>query len=280
MKSSIAALVTALALAAAVAAGGAGADGKGSISILLGGQGALAPDGKVRYVALTTGRQTIVSVVRVRGGQILGWRLVRGYFGVPVVSLDGRTEGVSRDGRTLVLASTPSVSRTGATGTRFAVIDTRTLRLRWIALRGSFAYDALSPDASTLYLVEYLSTAQNAPYRVRAYDVASRRLLARAIVDRIEREAVMRGQPVTRATSPDGRWAYTLYARQKAEPFVHALDTVRREAFCIDLPFRLPQPKQMELRLKLADGGGMLSVLQGRTSLAEIDTRALSVQGG
>ena len=88
----------------------------------------------------------------------------------------------------------------------------------------------------------------------------------------------MGGEPVTRATSSDGRWAYTLYARQKREPFVHALDTVRQEAFCIDLPLRLPQPKQMELRLKLTDRGGSLSVRQGRTSLAAIDTRSFAVR--
>jgi len=34
-----------------------------------------APDGKVRYVALTTGRQTILSVVRSRGGQVVRWRV-------------------------------------------------------------------------------------------------------------------------------------------------------------------------------------------------------------
>ena len=44
----------------------------------------------------------------------------------------------------------------------------------------------------------------------------------------------MTGVPVTRLPSPDGRWDYTLY--QSAEhPFVHALDTQRRTAVCIDL---------------------------------------------
>lgn len=45
----------------------------------------------------------------------------------------------------------------------------------------------------------------------------------------------MTGQPVTRASSADGTWAYTLYTRQRDAPFVHALDTRRREAVCIDL---------------------------------------------
>ena len=59
----------------------------------------------------------------------------------------------------------------------------------------------------------------------------------------------MRGEPGTRATSADGRWAYTLYARQKHAPFVHALDTARRQAYCIDLPLDVGRAEQMTLRL-------------------------------
>jgi hypothetical protein len=46
----------------------------------------------------------------------------------------------------------------------------------------------------------------------------------------------MRGNPLTRTTSPGGRWAYTLYDGAGGTPFVHALDTSRRTAHCIDLP--------------------------------------------
>jgi len=281
MKSSIAALVIALALAAAVAAGGAGANGSPySPGLVYGWDGVLASNGAVRFVTLSTARSTIAAAVRVRGGRVLRSRALRGFYGVPLVAYDGTSGGLSGDGKSLVLASYGPVPGTAGV-TRFVVLNTRTLRMRrLVELSGSWSFDVISPDGSLLYLVEHLSVGPSPRYRVRLFDVAAGRLLSGAIVDRIGKEAVMRGQPVTRATSPDGRWAYTLYARQKREPFVHALDTARREALCIDLPFRLPQPKQMELRLKLADGGGMLSVLQGRTSLAEIDTRALSVQGG
>ena len=83
----------------------------------------------------------------------------------------------------------------------------------------------------------------------------------------------MRGQPVTRRTSRDGRWAYTLYARGR-EPFVHALDTVQGEAYCIDLPLRLRQLEQMGLRLRLGARGG-LEVRRGRVTLAVVDTERL-----
>jgi hypothetical protein len=260
-------------IAALVAVGGAGADGGAPTYVLLGGKGVLSPDGSVRYVALTTGRQTVVSVVRVRGGQVVRWRLVPGYFGVPVVALDGTTAGISEDGRTLVLADAP-----GGRMTDFAVIDTRTLRLRRVELRGSWSYDAISPDGSTLFLVEYLGTTADPPYRVRVFDLGAWRLLARPLVDRREREAVMRGRPVTRVSSRNGRWAYTLYARAQDEPFVHALDTVRRSAFCIDLPLELHLGEQTGLRLALRARGRLLVVRAGERSVAVIDTRTLRLR--
>ena len=86
----------------------------------------------------------------------------------------------------------------------------------------------------------------------------------------------MRGWSVTRKTSSNGRWAYTLYARAKKEPFVHALDTVRRQAYCIDLPLDLTRPDQMSLRLALR-ADRMLEVRQGRDTVAAVDTRTLVV---
>lgn len=272
MKSILVAISVVLVAAFAVPASGAGAGG-GPITIMFGGAGVRSPDGKLRYVALTTSRQTIVSVVRVRGGQVLRSRLLRGYLGVPVVGSDGTTEGVSADGRTLVLASTPGISRS----TQFAVVETKSLRLRRIALRGSWSYDALSPDGKTLYLVEYLSNGPTPPYRVRAYDLEKRRLLTKIIVDRVAKASVMYGQAVTRATSSDGRWAYTLYARASNTPFVHALDTVRKQARCVFLPGRLVLGEQMSLRLRL-QRGGELAVHNQRATVAVIDTRTFKVR--
>ncbi len=266
-------LVLAIAAIAAISVTGASAQkgGGAPLSVLLGGQGVASPDGKVRYVALTTGRQTIVSVVRVRGGRVDRWRLLSGYFGVPIVSLDGATAGVSHDGRKLVLATVA-----GGTTTQFAVIDTRTLKLRRIELRGLWSFDAIAPDASTLYLVQYSGPGSNAAYSVRAYDLATNRMLSRPIVDRDVGAELMRGWAVTRATSSDGRWAYTLYAKQKGKPFVHALDTADRKAYCIDLPLEFGRPEQMGLRLRLR-AGRMLEVRNGQEMVATVDTRSFVV---
>jgi hypothetical protein len=264
-------LVLALSVLSGSGAVGAHAQKGGPITVLTGGQGVVAPDGKVRYIALTTGRQTIVSFVQLPGGQVDRWRQLPGYFGVPVIALDGTTDGVSGDGRTLVLA-TPS----GGVTTQFALIDTKTMKLRRVTLRGTWSYDAISPDGSILYLIQYTEVGPNLSYRVRAYDLAARRLLARPIVDAEIGERLMRGRTVTRRTASGGRWAYTLYARTKKQPFVHALDTVQRRAYCIDLPLDLKRADQMSLRLALR-GGRMLEVRLGRDNVAAIDTRTLVV---
>ena len=262
--------------AAAVCVGGASANGSPySPGLAYGWDGVRAPGSSVRFVTLGTARTTVVAVIRVRGGRVVRSRAVTGFYGVPLVAYDGTAGGLSGDGRSLVVASYGPLP--GDAGrTRFAVLSTRTLRPRRVVeLSGAWSYDAISPDGSLLYLVEHLSAGTNPRYRVRVFDLEASRLLPKAIVDRVEREAVMRGQPVTRATSPDGRWAYTLYARQEQEPFVHALDTTRGEAFCIDLPLRMAQPRQMTLRLRLG-ARGALHVVGGRAALARIDTRSFA----
>lgn len=263
-------------VAAAALAGGAGANGSPySPGLTYGWEGVRAPGAPVRYVTLGTARTTVVAGIQVRGGRIVRSGVVRGFYGIPIVAYDGTAGGLSGDGKSLVLGSYgPLPGDRGTTG--FVVMSTRTLRpTQLLRLPGSWSYDAISPDGTRLYLVEHLSAGTSPRYRVRVYDLAARRLVPGAVVDRVEREAVMRGQPVTRAASSDGRWAYTLYARQAQSPFVHALDTHRGHAFCIDVPLRAPQPKQMTLRLRLLPGGD-LRVVRGRSSVATIDTRALT----
>jgi hypothetical protein len=74
----------------------------------------------------------------------------------------------------------------------------------------------------------------------------------------------MAGLPLSRASSPDGRWAYTLYDADGGEPFVHALDTVGRTAVCIDLPqlARVPSRHAYLLQIQIRDGGRELAVLK------------------
>jgi hypothetical protein len=277
MKTSIALLALALAFAAAVAAGGAGANGSPySPGLVYGGDGVLARDAGVRYVTLTTERSTLVSVIRRDSGHVERWRLLRGFYGIPLVAYDGTSGGLSGNGKRLVVGSYGPIP--GNRGiTRFAVLDTKSLKLRRsIALDGSWSFDAISPDGSTLYLTQHITAGANPLYRVRSYDVRTG-LLRGPVVDRIEGAQDMGGEPVTRAASAGGRWAYTLYARAKHGPFIHALDTAKREAFCIGLPLDLGRDEQWQLRLKLREHSELLAVRSRSGILATVDTESWEV---
>jgi hypothetical protein len=272
-------LAALLAVVAAATAGGVSANGSPySPGLDYGGEGVQAPAGEVRYVTLGTPTSTIVAAIGVRGGRVVRSRAVRGFFGVPLVAYDGTTAGLSGDGRTLVVASYGPLPGNAGT-TRFLALRARTLKpYRRIELRGSWSFDALSPDGSRLYLVQHITAGPSPKYRVRVYDLAGGRLLPNAVIDRLVSKAIMGGQPATRVTTSDGRWAYTLYARQNGKPFVHALDTARRKAFCIDLPLRLGEAEQMRLRMRLRDDD--LTVRLANSKLAVVDRRSFVVHLG
>jgi len=272
-------LLLALALAIVLLATAAAARGDGSPyapGLVQGADGVVSPDRSVRYVALGTPRSTVVAAIRIRTGRVVRSNVLRGFYGVPIVAWDNSTGGVSGDGRTLVLGSYgPPPGSPGVT--RFVVLGAKTLRkLRTLTLEGSWAYDAISPDGSKMFLIEYLAAGQNPHYRVRSLDIGTGRVDPDPVVDRREEEVLMRGQPVTRAVSPDGRWAYTLYARPAQGPFVHALDTAQRRAYCIDLPLHLRQLEQMALRLRMH--GGALDVRSRRATVATVDAETLALR--
>jgi DNA-binding beta-propeller fold protein YncE len=270
--------VAALAFFAAIAAGGAGANGSPfSPGLVYGGDGVASPRQDVRYVTLGTERSTLVSVIRTAGGRVMRSRSLRGHYGIPLVAYDGTAGGLSGNGKRLLVATYgPPPGSPGMT--RFAVLDTKSLRVRrLVRLSGSYSFDAISPDASILYLTQHVRAGKHPVYRVRTYDVRSG-VLRGAIVDRLEDEEDMGGEPVTRASSADGRWAYTLYARRGHEPFVHALDTAEREAFCIDLPLELGYNDQWGLRLELHERSERLSVGLNDGTLATIDTGSWEVE--
>jgi hypothetical protein len=197
-------------------------------------QGATAPGDPYRYVALPArGATTLLKVSR-DDGIALRHRLIAGESVVGAVAMDASTTGLSADGATLALIEPrgAQVQRV----THLVLVNTLTLRpTARLAIPGDFTLDGISPDGRRLYLVQYRSPAANPlDYAVRAYDVAHRRLLPKPIVDARHPDEKMTGFPMTRAVSPDGRWAYTLYSGGE-ENFVHALDMADGRAFCVDL---------------------------------------------
>jgi hypothetical protein len=259
-------------LCAAIGTATALGDG-GPVYVMQGGDGIAR--GKIRYVAFATGDGTVLEVISRRGGRVLNYSILSGNYGIPMVAYDGTADGLARDGRTLVLGDV-SGGPTLRKSSSFAVVDVRRLRLRQtIRLRGDFAFDALSPDGRMLYLIEHLSIP-NSRYRVRAYDRFAGELLAKPVTDARRWQSVMQGVPVARATTRDGRWAYTLYGGND-HPFVHALDTAKAKALCIDLPAGKLPSNHYSLRIRLdRDGRLVVRTTKGRVA-AVIDRKRLRI---
>jgi hypothetical protein len=98
-------------------------------------------------------------------------------------------------------------------------------------------------------------------YIVRGYNLHTHTLLPRRIADKTQASWVMQGWAVTRATSANGRWIYTLYANPGGYPFVHALDTVNSVAHCVGLPWPATNGEQGAVfNYSLRLNGHMLAV--------------------
>jgi hypothetical protein len=260
------------------AAAYARADGGGpSPGISIGWDGIVAPNGKVRYVTLSSGRNTVVAVVSIHGGRVLRFGWLRGSYGVPLVAYDGSTGGLSHDGTTLVLGTQLLSARPAVS--RFAIVDTKTFRLlRTVALPGMFSFDALSPDAKTLYLIQYVDERNYAHYLVRAYDLGAGKLLPQRIADKRELKEAMSGSPMRRVTSADGTWVYTLYQKPKAKPFIHALNAAHRFAVCIDLPWIGSQARLWQMQLALSANESKLALgRRGAAPTLVVDTKTFRV---
>lgn len=194
-----------------------------------GGEGVMSNDGTTRFVAYGAGDKTLVKAIRASDDSVLRSQTVDGSFGVPKLTQKGPGGGLFRDGSSFVLQSTGYASTTS-----FQLMSTSDLQPRpVITLKGTFFFDALSPDGSKLYLIQHTSSEDLVHYVVRAYDFETQGLLPGKIADKTQRGWVMQGFPAARATSGDGRWVYTLYMNPSGYPFVHALDTVNAVAHCV-----------------------------------------------
>jgi hypothetical protein len=238
-----------------------------------GAAGVTAPGVGTRYVSVRVRGRTLIAGIERRGGRILVSRITRRPLVVPAVAYDGAATGLSADGRTLVLGT----ARSGFPRRRssFTVFDAETLRRRdSMTLRGHFTLDAISPDGARLYFIQSQSVTR---YAVRAYDVAAGRLLPDPVVDPAEADEPMRGIPLARAMSRDGRWAYTLYDGDGKAPFIHALDTSDAQAKCIDLDMLAGRPDLMDLRLIVAGDGTVVVRDADRRPLLAVNPRTFAV---
>ena len=144
----------ALALVLAAAAHAAGP----SPGLLLGPAGITTPAQKYRFVTLHGPRATKLAAIDKATGKVVRSHSLRGEWGIPYVAFDGTVDGLSRDGKTLVIADWAQARSSPFRPTSsFRIYGTTTLDLRSrFTLRGDFSFDALSPDGQTLYLIEHV----------------------------------------------------------------------------------------------------------------------------
>lgn len=273
-------------------------------------QGATAPGLPYRYVAVGPSSPyrldskdeipnfTVVGRIDKQGGRLGRWWYLPARYSIPAAAFDDTAGGLSADGSTLVLSRFSWIYPPRNTGLAILHTERRPYNphgrgrsptlIDKLSLPGSFSFDAISPDGSTVYLIEHLSRYYGGPYQVRALEVKSGKLLPKPIVDPAEPMERMEGIPVSRVTSRDGRWAYTLYsANEKGEyekahePFIHALDTMAGRAVCVDLP-QLEGYDRFWLRLRLDRAGRRLEVFNRRQRnakvLLSVNTRSFEVE--
>ena len=256
----------------------ADASGGPAAGVDAGPTGVTAAGDSSRYVTLPTEKGTLLARIRRAGGQVERWRVLPRSLVIPAVAYDGTATGLSGDGGTLVLASPRAGFPRRHSG--FAVLDARRLRPRFaFRLRGDFTLDAVSPDGRRLFLIEQTSRRDLSRYAVRAYDVGTRRLDPRPIVDPAEADEPMRGSPIARASSADSRWAYTLYDGNGEHPFIHALDTAQARARCVDLDQLARREDLPSLGLTVdRDGGIVVHEPTTHRPLLAVDPRSFRVR--
>lgn len=228
-----------------------------------------------RYVTVnpqTKPALTIVERIEMSNGAIDRWWYLRGHYVIPAVAYDGSAGGLSANGRSLALIH---FSRNfPPPPTRVAILDTGVyLRhprragqhrpqhaIRYFDLRGQFAFQAISPNGSKLYLRHYRmrdrgSTHDRRPddFDLWTLDTRDGGLAPRPLSVTNSRRQLA-GLPISGATSPDGRWAYALYDGDMRLPFLLALDTATGRLLRVDLPGleRLHNPFLLKLRLDSA----------------------------
>jgi hypothetical protein len=223
-------------------------------------QGIQAPSG-YRYVMID-GKEGVFLLRIAPDQHVAAYRPLPGPYTIPAVAMDRTTSGLSADGKTLILIQ-PRFPY-GRHHTRFLILSLPGMHVRAaVTLPGDFTFDAMAPDASVLYFIHYLSERDPTRYEVRAFDTEGLKLVPGAIVDRTEPDEEMRGYPVSRVTSADGRYAYTLYDGGGDTPFVHVLDTVAGEAHCVDLDGLGGNNAIHLFRLRRQPGGDVAVALNG-----------------
>lgn len=156
-------------------------------------------------------------------------RTIPGRWEIPVITTDGRLDGVSPNGKTLVLVGVNEPSK-------FAILDGSLTEEPVIrSLPERFSFDTVSDDGSRLIVIENLNDAGK--YQVRSYNVARERLDEQVLAEKEDfgtnGPLPMQGFAISRTVASN--MVLTLY-KSKDHMFVHALDPNQEYIVdCLDL---------------------------------------------
>jgi hypothetical protein len=167
-------------------------------------------------------------------GATLGTLPLGHAYRLPDASAGGVPGGLSPNGRWLILERYDATGNDLPSATHLLLVETPALKLaRRIDLDGFFSFDAVSNDGQRLYLIQLLQGNQ---YYVRLYDVGAGVLDPDLVVDKSEGAAAMSGVRLSGVGSRGGDWLFSMYVRDRAGPFIHALNLDAPFALCLDLP--------------------------------------------
>jgi DNA-binding beta-propeller fold protein YncE len=222
--------------------------------------GTPSPDGKHFYALASNTLQDIDPLT----GAVLRTLQLPGNFQMPPATLGGVPDGLSQNGRYLVLQTTGK-----RTSSHMLLIDTSDLKVaKRIDLNGVFDFDAVNNNGQSVYVVEYPNAADSY-YHVRVYEVPAGQLGAYTVADKGGPNEPMTGVRLSGVFSPDGQWLYSIYARDNKGAFVHALNLSAPFAFCLDLPGAgwTSDPNAFQWSLALTPDGRHLYAANGAMGL-------------
>lgn len=239
--------------------------------------GVPAPDWSSLYVVASEAGKTTLRALDPSSGAVARETQLDGTFWIPYDRPGRLGSALSADGHWLVLTNF-TADGGGVWKSRDLILDTRfSTPPRRIEMDGRLDFWALSNDGARLYLTEYLGR-HPAPVRnrLRVYDFTAERLDPGVILDRSSDRQGMSVVDRAEASSPDGRWLYSLFTGDEQTPFVYALDLTSGRTFSVDLPWRIKGKWEEDLLWVLAvtpDGSGLYAANAALGMVAEIDTK-------
>ena len=230
--------------------------------------GTPAPDWSRYYTATAVNGSARLAALDPASGRMLAQTTIPPGFNLPQLSLGGPSAGLSPNGQWL------SLTNHGSGPTSFLVGSTSlTHSFKRITLDGDFEFDALSNDGSRLYLTQNLGQPNH--YQVRLYDLIKNALSPDVVVDKVTSKEPMYGVRGDSVAHPAGSYVFTVYARDGAGAFVHALPLDQPFAFCVDLPQDRGNGLETQFLWSLAisaDGSKLYGINSGLSEVAVINT--------